>query len=80
MKTKASKVEKGSHGPEAHIEKLAKTMKAWMDPLMSNYIRPDDNVQLDGQLVRIHADVPDDGLGQVLAGGLLAAVVHGLQP
>ena len=51
-----------------------------MDPLMSNYIRPDDNVQLDGQLVRIHADVPDDGLGQVLAGGLLAAVVHGLQP
>ena len=77
---KASKVEKGSHSPEAHIERLAKTMKTGMDPLMSKYIRQDEKFNLDGQHVRIHAGVPGDGLGQVLAGGLLAAVVHGLQP
>ena len=76
---KASKVEKGSHRPEAHIERLAKTMKTWMDPMMSKYIRQDDNFQLDGQHVHIHAGVPDDGLGHVLAGGLLVAVVHVLQ-
>ena len=79
MKTKASKVENSSHGPEAYIERLATTMKAWMDSLMFKYIRQDDNFQLDGQHVRIHAGVPDDGLGHVLAGGLLAAVVHVLQ-
>ena len=79
MKTKASKVKKGSHGSEAHKEGLAETMKTWMDPLMSKYIRQDDNFQLDGQHVRIHAGVPYDGLGHVLAGGLLAAVVHVLK-
>ena len=47
---------------------------------MSKYIRQDDNVQLVGQHVRIHAGVPDDGLGHILAGGLLAAVDHGLKP
>ena len=77
-KTKASKVENGSQGPKAYIERLAKAMKAWMLSLMSKNIRQDDNVQLDGQHVRINAGVPDDGFGHVIFGGLLAAVDHGL--
>ena len=77
-KTKASKVDNGSHGPEAYIERLAKTMKAWMDPLMSKYISQDDNGQLDGQHIHIIAGLPDDGLGHGLGRGLLAAVDHGL--
>ena len=76
MKTKASKAENGSNSPEAYIKRLAKALMAWMDSLMSKYIRQDDNVQLDSQHIRIQADVPDGGLGHILAGGLLAAVDH----
>ena len=79
MKTKATKVENDIQGHDAYIEGLEKTMKTWMDLLMSKYIRQEDNFQLDGQHVHIHAGVPDDGLGHVLAGGLLVAVVHVLQ-